>query len=148
MANNEKTQVLTNELSLKFVDDKIKELCNTDKINAIRNIDHFIEDESFKIIENDLITKLKHRRDSILSELIKERNDQNAIITRISNENAEYKKDIEAIESLKKFKRQSKIFNWYKSCNAVLSFLLLHYTDLYNTKDKTLLKSPLNDILL
>ena len=111
MANNEKTQVLTNELSLKFVDDKIKELCNTDKINAIRNIDHFIEDESFKIIENDLITKLKHRRDSILSELIKERNDQNAIITRISNENAEYKKDIEAIESLKKFKRQSKIFN-------------------------------------
>ena len=110
MENNENIQALTNEISLKFIDDKIEELCNTDKINAIRNINHFIEDEQFKIIEKDLITKLKQRRDSILTEFVKERNDQNAKITKLSIENDEYKKDIEAIESLKKFKRQSKIF--------------------------------------
>jgi len=101
---------LDNELSKKFVIDKINELTATNNsFQAINNLDSFVYNstgleliikyfkQEIEITKKDLISKLQQQMLYDKQEL-----------DRYKNQVKEYESDLEAIESLKAFKRKSK----------------------------------------
>jgi len=105
---NIKTPV-TNELSLKFVNDKLQELTSTGKVQAIRNIDFFLDSE-MDILFKHLKERVIQRKHEILEEIEQKYQEQGRILTDYQTKMQDYEKDIEAIEKLKVFKRTSKNF--------------------------------------
>ena len=105
---NVKTSI-TNELTLKFVNDKLQELTSTGSVQAIKNIDSFLYSGMDQIF-NHLKERLLQRKHEILEEIEKKYQEQGRMISEYQRTLQSYEKDLEAIEKLKAFKRTSKIF--------------------------------------
>ena len=106
---NEKTSI-TNEITLKFVNDKLQELTTSvGSVQGIKNIDAFLDTQMDSIF-NYLKERLLQRTHEILAEIEQKYQEQGRKLSEYQNTLQSYEKDLQAIEQLKAFKRTSKIF--------------------------------------
>ena len=102
--------MITNEISKKFINDKVNELVSGNNIATIKKIDDFLSTGLNQITE-ELINKLKEARNIALTETEKTLTERATQKANLQSKMKDYEEDLTAIESLKTFKRKSKVFN-------------------------------------
>lgn len=99
---------ITNEISKKFINDKVAELVDFNlPVTSLKNIDRFLNDGIDLIAEN-LTEKLKQHRATLIINIEKQLTDNMTTISKLNGQIKDYEEDLEALEKLKAFKRKSK----------------------------------------
>lgn len=99
--------MITNEISKKYINDKVAELKNNTISGAIKNIDAFLE-KGLKEVTDELINILKEEKIKLLTEIEKTLASRNHEIENLKTKIKDYEEDLNTIEKLKAFKRKSK----------------------------------------
>lgn len=102
---------ITNEITKKFINDKIKELVNYDlPLTSLRNIDSFLNGD-IDLIKESLSERLNQIKKDLYVKTEKIINDNYSTISNLNNRMKDYEEDLSTLEKLKAFKRKSKFLN-------------------------------------